>query len=67
MVADDGELRATRARETREDAARAIATALRFLRDEARSLGMYEVHVAIELARATASSYCRQSSKKGRG
>ena len=67
MVADDGESRAARSRETREDAANAIATALRFLRDEARSLGMHEVHVAIELARATASSYCRQSSTKEGG
>jgi len=52
-------------RETSEEAAQAIASALEFLRDEAHAAGMYDVHVVIELARATASGYCRQPTRPG--
>jgi hypothetical protein len=65
MVADDRNSDTTTYRETPEEAAQAIASALEFLRDEARAVGMYDVHVVIELARATASGYCRQSTKLG--
>ena len=53
MVADDRNTDTTACRETTEEAAQAIATALEFLRDEAQAVGMYDVHVVIELARPT--------------
>jgi predicted NUDIX family NTP pyrophosphohydrolase len=65
MVADDREPGTAACRETTEEAAQAIAGALEFLRDEAQAVGLYDVEVAIELARATASGYCRQSSESG--
>jgi hypothetical protein len=45
--------------ETPEEAAQAIASALGFLRDEARAAGMHDLHIVIDLARAAASAYCR--------
>jgi len=65
MVADDRNCDTAASRETQEEAAQAIASALEFLRDEAQAAGMYDVHVVIELARATASGYCRQPTKLG--
>jgi len=65
MVADERKSDTAACRETTEEAAQAIANALEFLRDEAQTVGMYDVHVVIELARATAFGYCRQSSKSG--
>jgi hypothetical protein len=63
MVADDRNS-GTR-QETPEEVARAIASALKFLRDEALAAGMYDVHVVIELARAAASGHCRQPARAG--
>jgi hypothetical protein len=65
MVADDRNSDAAICRETPEEAARAIASALAFLRDEAQSVGMYDLQFVIELARATASGYCRQATGFG--
>jgi hypothetical protein len=65
MVAADRNSGTATSRETPEEAAQAIASALEFLRDEAQAAGMYDVHVVIELARATASGYCRQPTKLG--
>jgi hypothetical protein len=53
--------------ETPEEVARAIASALTFLRDEALMAGMYDVHVVIELARAAASRHCRQPARAAPG
>jgi hypothetical protein len=60
MLGDDRDPDTGSPREPPEDAAQAIASALEFLRDEARAAGMYDVHLAIELARATAFGYCRR-------
>lgn len=65
MVADDRNSDTALYRETPEEAAQAIASALAFLRDEAQSVGMYDLQLVIELARATASGYCRQATRFG--
>jgi hypothetical protein len=59
MVADDRNSGTAIDRETPEEAAQAIASALEFLRDEAQAVGMHDLQLVIELARATAFGYCR--------
>lgn len=44
--------------ETPEETARAIASALEFLRDEAAAVGMRDVSVLIGLAHARAQDHC---------
>jgi hypothetical protein len=63
MVPDDRKSDTAICRETTEEAAQAIASALEFLGNEARAVGMYDLHAVIEIARATASGHFRQSNK----
>lgn len=58
MEYDDREADATMLRETPEEAARAIASALEFLRNEAAAIGMRDVDILIGLARARVRDYC---------
>jgi hypothetical protein len=57
MEHDDRETDAVFLRETPEEAARAIANALEFLRGEAAAIGMRDVGILIGLARARVRDY----------
>jgi hypothetical protein len=48
--------------ETPEEAARAIANALEFLRGEAAAVGLHDVGMLIELAHATLCAHCPPAS-----
>jgi hypothetical protein len=57
MEQDDPEGDALILRETPEEAARAIASALEFLREEAAAIGMRDVDILLGLARARTHDY----------
>ncbi len=58
MKYDDRETGIANCRETPQEAARAIASALEFLQDEAAALGMRDVSILIGLARTKTRDYC---------
>lgn len=63
MQPDEGGTDAAILRETPEEAARAIASALEFLRDEAAAIGMRDVRVLLWLAHSRTRAYCPPASK----
>jgi hypothetical protein len=63
MEYDDREAGIAILRETPEEAARAIASALEFLREEAAALGMRDVSILIGLARGKTRDYCAPAVK----
>lgn len=58
MERDDRETGIANLRETPEEAARAIASALEFLQEEAAAIGMRDVSILIGLARKKTRDYC---------
>lgn len=63
MEYDDREADADMLRETPEEAARAIASALEFLRNEAAAIGMRDVDILIGLARDRMHDYYSTAAK----